>query len=147
MLPGAMRGSIAETCRRIADSTTFQVFIVGVIVANAIVLGIDTYESIDRDFGAELSLLNDIFLAIFVLEIAIRIAAFGSRPQNYFRDGWNLFDFIVIAASFVPGIRENATCALSGSCGSSASSRSFPTCASSSGGWSAACRRSARWRC
>ena len=97
------------TCRRIADSTAFQVFIVGVIVANAIVLGLDTYESIDRDIGDELSLLNDIFLAIFVVEIAIRIAAFGSRPQDYFRDGWNVFDFVVIAASFLPGVRENAT--------------------------------------
>ena len=109
MLSGAMRGSLADTCRRIADSTTFQVFIVGVIIANAIVLGLDTYESIDRDIGDQLSLLNDIFLAIFVIEIAIRIAAFGSRPQDYFRDGWNVFDFVVIAASFVPGIRENAT--------------------------------------
>ena len=104
-----MSGSFATTCRRIADSTAFQVFIVGVIVANAVVLGLDTYESIDRDGGATLSLLNDIFLGIFVVEIAIRIAAFGSRPQDYFRDGWNVFDFVVIGASFLPGVRENIT--------------------------------------
>jgi len=104
-----MSGSFATTCRRIADSTAFQVFIVGVIVANAVVLGLDTYESIDRDAGATLSLLNDIFLGIFVVEIAIRIAAFGSRPQDYFRDGWNVFDFVVIGASFLPGVRENIT--------------------------------------
>ena len=109
MLSGAMRGSLAETCRKIADSTTFQVFIVGVIIANAVVLGLETYSGIENDVGDELSLLNDIFLGIFVVELAIRIAAFGSRPQDYFRDGWNVFDFVVIAAAFLPGMRENAT--------------------------------------
>ena len=104
-----MRGSLAETCRRIADATTFQVFIVGVIIANAIVLGLETYPSIERDVGDTLSVLNEVFLGIFVLELAIRIAAYGSRPQDYFKDGWNVFDFVVIAAAFLPGMRENAT--------------------------------------
>lgn len=104
-----MRGSLTTTCRRIADSTPFQVFIVGVIVANAVVLGLETYSGIERDAGDTLSLLNDLFLAIFVLEIVIRIVAHGRRPQDYFRDGWNVFDFVVIAAAFLPGLRENAT--------------------------------------
>jgi voltage-gated sodium channel len=104
-----MRGSLPDSCRRIADSTTFQVFIVGVIIANAVVLGLETYSGIEKDIGDELSLLNDIFLGIFVVELAIRITAFGSRPQDYFRDGWNVFDFVVITAAFLPGMRENAT--------------------------------------
>jgi voltage-gated sodium channel len=41
--------------------------------------------------------------------LAIRIAAYGSRPQRFFADGWNVFDFVVIGAAFVPGLRENAT--------------------------------------
>jgi voltage-gated sodium channel len=44
-----------------------------------------------------------------VIELAIRITAFGSRPQDFFRDGWNLFDFTVIALAFVPGVRQNVT--------------------------------------
>ena len=32
-----------------------------------------------------------------------------TRPREFFRSGWNVFDFVVIAASFVPGVRENAT--------------------------------------
>ena len=51
-----MRGSFATRCHRIADSTAFQVFIVGVIIANAVVLGLDTYDSIDSDVGDTLSL-------------------------------------------------------------------------------------------
>jgi voltage-gated sodium channel len=44
-----------------------------------------------------------------VVELVIRIAAFGSRPKDFFRSGWNVFDFVVIGAAFLPGIRENVT--------------------------------------
>jgi voltage-gated sodium channel len=99
---------MASTCKRIADSSVFQGFILGVIVLNAITLGIQTYD-LSETAESRLSTLDDVFLGIFVVELIIRVTAFGSRPQDFFKDGWNLFDFIVIAAAFVPGIRENAT--------------------------------------
>ncbi len=40
---------------------------------------------------------------------SIRLTAHGLRPQRFFRSGWNVFDFLVVAASFAPGLRENAT--------------------------------------
>jgi voltage-gated sodium channel len=99
---------MASRCKRVADSSLFQNFILGVIVLNAVTLGVQTY---DLKQGVEdaLNLMDDFFLGIFLIELTIRIAAFGSRPQDFFKDGWNLFDFIVIGAVFVPGIRENAT--------------------------------------
>ena len=39
----------------------------------------------------------------------MRIASYGSRPWNFLRDGWNVFDLIVIGGAFLPGVRENAT--------------------------------------
>jgi voltage-gated sodium channel len=69
------------------------------------VLGAETYE----DDSAVLDALDALFLGIFVAELAIRLVAHGSRPQDFFRSGWNVFDFVVIAAAFVPGLRENAT--------------------------------------
>jgi voltage-gated sodium channel len=80
-----------------------------VIGLNAVALGMETYASLERELGAELSLANDVFLGIFVVELLLRIGAHGRRPQDFFRDGWNVFDFVVITASFVPGVRENAT--------------------------------------
>ncbi len=102
-------GPISRTCWRIAESVRFQGFIMAVIVANAITLGLQTYDSIDSSVGEFLDVLDAIFLGIFVVELAIRITAYGKHPRNFFRNGWNVFDFIVIAAAFVPGIRENAT--------------------------------------
>ena len=99
---------MADSCRRIADSPTFQNFIFAVIVANAITLGLGTYDFSAR-VDATLNTLDDVFLGIFVVELAIRIAAFGRRPQDFFRDGWNVFDFVVIGLAFAPGLRDNVT--------------------------------------
>ena len=101
--------ALTSACARIADSDAFNLAIFAVIVANALVLGLETYGGVEREFGTALNTLNDVFLAVFVAELAIRIAAYGTRPQDFFRGGWNLFDFVVIAAAFVPGLRENST--------------------------------------
>ena len=104
-----MPDSIAERCRRVADSARFQNTIFAVIVFNAVVLGLDTYEGLHEDVGGFLIALNDACLGIFVVELLIRIASYGRRPQDFFKEGWNVFDFVVIGAAFLPGLRQNAT--------------------------------------
>ena len=100
---------MVERCARIADSSRFQGFIFAVIVVNAIALGLGTYDAIDDEAGTFLTIVSEACVGIFVIELAIRITAYGSRPQDFFRDGWNVFDFVVITAAFVPGVRESTT--------------------------------------
>ena len=102
------RSAIVRSCAALADSTPFNFFIFGVIIANAAVLGMETYPAVSHAHGDLLRTLNDVFLGVFVVELAIRLIGFGRRPQDFFRSGWNVFDFLVIAASFTPGLRENA---------------------------------------
>ncbi len=99
---------MAERCRRIADSSRFQNFIFVVIVLNAVTLGLGTYDWSDT-VNEVIIVLDDTFLGIFVVELIIRISAFGRRPQDFFKDGWNVFDFVVISLAFVPGLRDNVT--------------------------------------
>lgn len=94
---------------RIVDSGKFQGFIFVVIVLNAIVLGLETYNGITDRYGDTLYLLNEIFLGIFIVEVSLRIASYGKEPWNYFRNGWNVFDFVVVFAVFIPGVRQNAS--------------------------------------
>ena len=100
---------MAARCRRVVASRWVDPLILAIIVANATVLGLQTYESIDASFGDELELANDVILAVFVGELAIRIGSYGRRPWEFFRSGWNLLDFAIIAASPGPGLRANAT--------------------------------------
>jgi voltage-gated sodium channel len=100
-----VKGALA----RLVDSAAFTGVVLTVIVANAVVLGLQTYDGLVREHGRLLDVLNDAFLAFFVVELALRLAAYGRRPQDFFRNGWNVFDFVVVAAAFVPGLRENTT--------------------------------------
>jgi voltage-gated sodium channel len=103
------RARIAAACGRVVESSWFDPLMLSIIAINAVTLGMETYESIDAAIGRELRLANGIILGLFVVELALRMLAFADRPREFFRSGWNVFDFVVIAASFVPGVRENAT--------------------------------------
>ena len=73
--------------------------IIGVIVLNAITLGLDTSKTINASFGSLLSVVDTIILAIFVVEIVARMVAFGAR---FWRDPWSIFDFLVVAVTLLP---------------------------------------------
>jgi voltage-gated sodium channel len=103
------RARVAAACGRVVESSWFDPLMLSIIAVNAVTLGLETYDSVDAAIGRELHLANGIILGLFVVELALRMAAFADRPGAFFRSGWNVFDFVVIAASFVPGVRENAT--------------------------------------
>lgn len=88
-------------------SRAFEVTIVGVIGANAVVLGVETYAQAGPA-GELLRALEWFFRAVFLIEITVRVLAHGRRPQDFFRHGWNVFDFAVIAAAFIPGLHGDS---------------------------------------
>jgi voltage-gated sodium channel len=94
---------------RLVDSNGFTYAITAVIILNAIVLGLDTYGGLRDRYGDALAVINAACLGVFLVELALRMASYGTRPWNFFRSGWNIFDFVVILAAFVPGVRENTT--------------------------------------
>ena len=96
-------------CRRIAESSRFQSVIIVAILLNALVIGLETYDSIDDAHGGLLRTLNNVFLGVFTVEVLIRIAAHGHRPLGFFRSGWNVFDFVVVGAAYIPAVRESVT--------------------------------------
>ena len=96
------------TLARIVDAEWFQYLISGVIVLNAIVLGAETYvEPGTRAFDT-LMLLNEVFYLVYLAELILRMASYGRQPWNFFRSGWNVFDFIVIGAALIPALRTQA---------------------------------------
>jgi voltage-gated sodium channel len=102
-------GALVAACRRVVDSSRFQTLIISVIVINAVVLGLETYDTLDKEIGGLLNTLNGVFLGVFTVEIATRLLAYGRRPQDFFRNGWNVFDFVVVGAAYLPFVRESVT--------------------------------------
>jgi len=93
---------MTEFFRKIVDSKIFQYFIIAVILGAGVVVGLETYPGLMASSGDILHLLDRIILYIFVLEILFKIAAKGSKPWEFFYDGWNVFDFIIVAVCFLP---------------------------------------------
>ena len=81
------------------ERSSVQGFFITLIVINGVILGIQTSAALTDYFGNGLYLLDQLILAIFVLEIMLKLIASG---RGFFRSYWNLFDFFVVAIALVP---------------------------------------------
>jgi voltage-gated sodium channel len=93
---------VNDLARRTADDPRFQHFIIGVILIAALLIGVETSSTLMARYGAAIGAIERLIQVIFVAEIAIRILAHSPRPLRFFANGWNLFDFAVVAASLLP---------------------------------------------
>lgn len=92
--------------QRLTQSDRFQHFIVAVIVLNGAIVGMQTYPALTDRWGGMLEALDTLCLSIFTVEILLRILAYGARPWRFFTGGWNVFDFVIVGAVFLPGLSE-----------------------------------------
>ncbi|MDM7946505.1 MAG: ion transporter [Oceanibaculum nanhaiense] len=81
------------------ESGAFQNFIIGVIIVNAITLGLETSATAMNLAGPVLIVLDRIALSIFIIEIVLKLVVYRLR---FFRDAWNIFDFLVVGVTLMP---------------------------------------------
>jgi voltage-gated sodium channel len=96
----AAPGSKRETLSKLVEGPRFATFLTTLIVLNALVLGVLTYLEPGTRWHGVLSFLDEAITWIFVAELALKLTAQG---RDFFRHGWNWFDFLVVAVSFAPG--------------------------------------------
>jgi voltage-gated sodium channel len=94
-----------QAVRRVVEAEWFQNAIILVIVLNAIVIGIETSETAMAYAGGLMHVFDRLAVAIFVVEILAKLYVYRWR---FFASGWNLFDFVIVAAALVPAGREVA---------------------------------------
>ncbi|WP_299684532.1 ion transporter [uncultured Tateyamaria sp.] len=75
-------------------------FIIGVIIVNAITLGLETSPEAMAAAGGLIVAIDRICLTIFVVEIIAKLIAYRGK---FFRNGWNLFDFVIVGIALLPG--------------------------------------------
>ena len=91
-----------EICRQIANAQWFSRFITLVILFAGLLVGLETYPAVVSRFEAQLDVLDKVILAIFTLEVLIKMTAEYPKPWRYFLDPWNVFDFLVVGAAYLP---------------------------------------------
>ncbi|MBX9758388.1 MAG: ion transporter [Beijerinckiaceae bacterium] len=85
--------------RELLQSRRFTNFIIAVILVNAVTLGLETSAAASASFGGLLELVDGVCLAIFTLEVLAKCYVWRFA---FFRSGWNVFDFVIVAISLVP---------------------------------------------
>ncbi|MFM2197122.1 MAG: hypothetical protein RLZZ505_554 [Verrucomicrobiota bacterium] len=93
---------MTDIAQRIVASRPFHATIIGVILLVGVLAGLETNAALVASHGTLLRTLDAAALAVFVAEIALKITAHGRRPLDYFRDGWNVFDFAVVVLCLMP---------------------------------------------
>ncbi len=88
-----------EATGRFISHPRVQAVIIGLILVNAAILGLETWPAAMDAAGGLLKTLDRAILAVFVVEIAARIYA---HRTAFWRDPWSVFDFAVVAIALVP---------------------------------------------
>ena len=74
-------------------------FVIGVIMFNAVLLGLETYPAVMDRAGTLIVTLDQLCLSIFVIEIIAKLVAYR---LSFFRNPWNIFDFVIVGIALIP---------------------------------------------
>jgi voltage-gated sodium channel len=99
--PAGSAGSLLlrDRVNAFVEHSRVQNFIIALIVLNAITLGLETSPQVMQQVGPVLLVLDRTILAVFVVEIALKMFALRAR---FFASGWNVFDFLIVGIALVP---------------------------------------------
>lgn len=90
---------LRERVRSLIENPRFDQAIIALIVANAITLGLEASPAIVARFGAFLRVFDRAALAVFVVELVLRLFVYRGR---FFRDPWRVFDFVIVGVALMP---------------------------------------------
>ena len=92
--------------RSLVERGAFQKFILFVIAVNAFTMGLQTVPAVVKCVGGVLTAVDQVCLGIFVVELLLKMVSYNRR---FVFDGWNVFDFLVVAVCFMPSMGALST--------------------------------------
>lgn len=98
--PGGKTG-LTQTISAISESKWFSNLTVGIIIFYAAILGFRTIREAEMAFGNIIFLIDYAVTIYFVFEVIVRIGA-EEKKTDFFKNGWNLFDFIIVLITVIP---------------------------------------------
>ena len=93
------RPKIKINMKKILESRKFEMVIMGLIIVNAITLGLETDPGVMGKIGPVLIVLDKVVLTIFAIEVLVKICVYRTA---FLRDPWRIFDLIVVSISLIP---------------------------------------------
>ena len=88
-----------EKLKTLLERSIVRNGLIGIILFNAVLLGLETSSSVMSQFGGVIKLLDTVCLCIFIAELLVKFLAYRVA---FFKSGWNIFDFVVVVISLAP---------------------------------------------
>lgn len=88
--------------QRIEEAAWFHRVVLLSIALAGVLVGLETDARIRQSFAPWLKAADLLIVVVFTLEVLVHLAARGRRWSDYFRDPWNVFDFVIVALCWVP---------------------------------------------
>lgn len=85
--------------KRLVEHPVTERLVLALVVINAVTLGLETSPAVMAAAGPFLIALDRAILAVFVVELALRLAAYRLA---FFRDPWSVFDFVIVGVALLP---------------------------------------------
>ncbi|MEM9724102.1 MAG: ion transporter [Pseudomonadota bacterium] len=95
------RKALGREIKRITADPRFEQFVIGLILINAVVLGLETFPSFMENYGWLAKGIDGLILFVFTVEIAMRIYTYR---WDFFRSAWGWFDLFVVTVSYLPSV-------------------------------------------
>jgi len=95
---------MTQVAKSITGSGPFRVLVIGTIVFSGVLAGLETDAGLLARHRALFAGLDAAVLCIFVAELALKLIGHGRRPADHFRDGWNVFDALIVVLCLVPSV-------------------------------------------
>lgn len=89
--------------KQLVESHWFQRLIIVAIILNAITLGLETAPELVGEWMGVLKVVDTAFLLLFTLELTAKLFVYRFA---FFKNGWNNFDFLIVAVSWLPFIES-----------------------------------------
>ncbi|MBC8125714.1 MAG: ion transporter [Gloeobacteraceae cyanobacterium ES-bin-144] len=86
----------------VVHASWFQRLVIATILFAGVLAGVETDPTAIAAHGPLFKRLDAIVLGVFIIEAILKITALAPRPLDYFRDGWNVFDFLIIVVCLLP---------------------------------------------
>ena len=99
---------LRRLCARIVAAPAFNGLVIAMILVTALGLGLETSQAFHASYGNAIQWAYHVALGVFVVEAAIKLTAVSPRFERYFKDGWNLFDFVILVLALLPEAGEFA---------------------------------------
>ena len=99
---------LVDLNQRLVEAPAFEYTIIGIIIFNGALLGAGTSPALSERYEDLIHIGHLTALSIFIVEALLKMTAASPRFFGYFKDGWNIFDFLVIVFALIPATGQFA---------------------------------------